>query len=217
MDKSQEVGRLINLVAELEESLRSPAPSVDIPATQSKINALRERIISLESELENLEASEPPASAAGNAFASGDPYIPLEDTNVEPAPWPYANWENYLPSTVDLFPTPTGKPPLDALITPMDNLQSSKLLLPRPLELYSLEDLRPAFPRSSHPWFNRYEDPLEPCKSWSQTLFTNIYSKPGFHFMFARVARSGPQSTDPKLHTLRSMLITRWNIRKPWI
>ena len=30
--------------------------------------------------------------------------------------------------------------------------------------------------------------------------------------MFARVARSGPQSTDPKLHTLRSMLISRWNI-----
>ena len=29
--------------------------------------------------------------------------------------------------------------------------------------------------------------------------------------MFARVARSGPQSTDPKLHTLRSMLNSRWN------
>ena len=210
VDKSQEVGRLINLVAELEDSLRSPASSVDVPATQSRIRTLRDRIISLESELEKLEASEPPASAIGDAFASGDPYIPLEDATVETAPWPYANWENYLPGTAELFPTPTGKPPLEALITPMDNPQSSKLLLPRPLELYSLEDLRPAFPRSSHPWFNRYEDPLEPCKSWSLNLFTNIYSKPGFHFMFARVARSGPQSTDPKLHTLRSMLITRW-------
>ena len=210
VDKSREVGRLINMVAELEESLRSPAPSVDVPATQSRIGALRDRIVSLESELEKLEASEPPASVAGDAFASGEPYIPLEDATVETAPWPHANWENYLPSTEGLFPAPTGKPPLDALITPMDNPQSSKLLLPRPLELYSLEDLRPAFPRSSQPWFNRYEDPLEPCKSWSQDLFTSIYSKPGFHFMFARVARSGPQSTDPKLHTLRSMLITRW-------
>ena len=212
VDKSQEVGRLINLVAELEESLRPPATSVDVPATQDKISALRDRIVSLESELEKLEASEPPASAVGDAFASRDPYIPLEDATVETAPWPHANWENYLPSTMDLFPTPTGKPPLDALFTPMDNPQSSKLLLPRPLELYSLEDLRPAFPRSSQPWFNRYEDPLEPCKSWSRELFTNIYSKPSFHFMFARVARSGPQSTDPKLHTLRSMLISRWKI-----
>ena len=210
VDKSQEVGRLINMVTELEESLRLPNPSVDVPATQEKISTLRNRIASLESELEKLEASEPPASIVGDAFASGDPYIPLEDTTVETAPWPYANWENYLPGTVDLFPAPTGKPPLGSLITPMDGPQSSKLLLPRPLELYSLEELRPAFPRSSQPWFNRYEDPLEPCKSWSQDLFTSIYSKPGFHFMFARVAHSGPQSTDPKLHTLRSMLITRW-------
>ena len=210
VDKSQEVGRLINMVAELEESLRLPAPSVDVPATQNKISSLRDRIMSLESELEKLEASEPPASVVGDAFANGDPYIPLEDATVETAPWPYANWENYLPRTVDLFPTPTGKPPLDSLFTLMDNPQSSKLLLPRPLELYSLEELRPAFPRSSQPWFNRYEDPLEPCKSWSQDLFASIYSKPGFHFMFARIARSGPQSTDPKLHTLRSMLISRW-------
>ena len=210
VDKSQEVGRLINMVAELEESLRPPAPSVDVSATQKKIGALRDRIGSLESELERLEASEPPASIVGDAFAHGDPYIPLEEATVETAPWPHANWENYLPGTEGLFPTPTGKPPLDALITPMDNPQSSKLLLPRPLELYTLGDLRQALPRSSQPWFNRYEDPLEPCKSWSQDLFTNIYSKPGFHFMFARVARSGPQSTDPKLHTLRSMLITRW-------
>ena len=210
VDKSQEVGRLINLVAELEESLRSSAPSVDVPDTQDKIKALRIRIVSLESELEKLEASEPPASVVGDAFANGDPYIPLEDESIETAPWPYANWENYLPGTADLFPAPTGKQSLDALITPMDNPQSSKLLLPRPLELYSLEELRPAFPRSSQPWFNRYEDPLEPCKSWSKDLFANIYSKPGFHFMFARVARSGPQSTDPKLHTLRSMLISRW-------
>ena len=210
VEKSREIGRLINQVAELEESLRPPAPSVDVPATQNKISALRDRVVSLESELEKLEASEPPASIVGDPFAGGDPYIPLEDAAVETAPWPYANWENYLPGTMDLFPAPTGKPPLDALITPMDSPQSSKLLLPRPLELYSLDDLRPAFPRSSQPWFNRYEDPLEPCKSWSQSLFTNIYSKPGFHFMFARVARSGPQSTDPKLHTLRSMLITRW-------
>ena len=210
VDKSQEVGRLINMVAELEESLRTPAPSVDVPATQKRISNLRGRIVSLESELEKLEASEPPASVIGDTFASGEPYIPLEETTVATAPWPHANWENYLPSTAELFPAPTGKPSLDALITPMDNPQSSKLLLPRPLELYTLEDLRQALPRSSQPWLNRYEDPLEPCKSWSQDLFTNIYSKPGFHFMFARVARSGPQSTDPKLHTLRSMLITRW-------
>ena len=210
VEKSREVGRLINKVAELEESLRNPTPSIDVAATQLKISALRSRVVSLESELEKLEATEPPASVVGDAFASGDPYIPLEDTTIETAPWPFANWENYLPGTAELFPAPTGKPPLDALITPMDNPQSSKLLLPRPLELYSLDDLRQASPRSSQPWLNRYEDPLEPCKSWSQDLFTSIYSRPGFHFMFARVARSGPQSTDPKLHTLRSMLITRW-------
>jgi len=59
-------------------------------------------------------------------------------------------------------------------------------------------------------WNNRYEDPMEPAKCWTWEEFSEIYNKPGFHFMVARVAQVGPQCKDPKLPTLRSKLAARW-------
>jgi len=59
-------------------------------------------------------------------------------------------------------------------------------------------------------WNNRYEDPMEPTKSWTWEEFSDIYNKPGFHFMITRVAQVGPQYKDPKLLTLCSKLATQW-------
>ena len=95
----------------------------------------------------------------------------------------------------------------------MDEPSDSKILLPRPLELYTESEINLAGPKSCAPWLNRHEDTLEPVKSWSLDTFRQVYSRDGFHFMIARTAQSGAQSHDPKLATLRSRLSARWGCK----
>jgi hypothetical protein len=92
----------------------------------------------------------------------------------------------------------------------MDVPAISKILLPRPLELYSTEDLKSALPKGARPWLNRYEDPVEPFKCWSPEQFSSIYSKPAFYFLVACVALCTPMFTDPKLTKLCSALSEHW-------
>ena len=87
----------------------------------------------------------------------------------------------------------------------MDEPINSKLFLPCPLEVYSAEELKEVN-KSKHVWRHYYEDPLEPAKSWSQETFSQVYSKPGFHFMIAWMAQIGQMSCDPKLPSLQSKL-----------
>jgi len=109
------------------------------------------------------------------------------------------------------FPPPVGKVPLESLLTQMDEPANLKIMLPRPLELYSVEELKRAKKdRSASDWLNRHADPVEPFKCWSTDEFTRVYNGPGFHFLFARVAQIGAQSRDAKLPALQKMLSTRW-------
>jgi hypothetical protein len=89
----------------------------------------------------------------------------------------------------------------------------SKLHLPRPLELYSVDDLKTIAPAGSNRWRNRFEDPSEPAKSWTWEAFSEVYQRPGFHFMVARVAQRGAMFRDAKLPILRSLLASRWNTK----
>jgi len=88
----------------------------------------------------------------------------------------------------------------------------SKILLPRALELYSMEELRAAHPRDARVWQNRYEDPCEPVKRWPWGTFSTFHKRNDFRFLVARVAQIGPQYQDPKLPTLRSQLAKRWGV-----
>ena len=92
----------------------------------------------------------------------------------------------------------------------MDKPINSKLFLPHPLEVYSAEELKEVN-KSKFIWCHYYEDPLEPAKSWSQETFSQVYSKPGFHFMVARMAQIGQMSCDSKLPSLQSKLSLRWS------
>lgn len=92
----------------------------------------------------------------------------------------------------------------------MDEPVNSKLFLPCPLEIYTAEELQ-SINKAPSIWYNCYKDPIEPAKSWSKEVFTQVYSKPGFHFMIARTAQIGPQSRDPKLLSLQSKLSSRWS------
>ena len=151
-----------------------------------------------------MDADAVPPSVMDDAFAAGDDFVPVAPV------WPEENFENFEERTSKLVPKITGKLPLDSLFVKMDIPSSSKVLLPRPLELYSEEEINSARTANRPPWFNRHEDPLEPAKCWSQETFARVYSKPSFHFLVARTAQVGPVSKDAKLLSLRSKLSARW-------
>jgi len=129
-----------------------------------------------------------------------------------PVPWTESNYENFYARTASAFPSVLGKFPLSELLVVMDSPIESKLLMPRALEVYMVDELKGATARGVCPWLNRYEDPIEPCKSWSVETFQRIYSRDSFCFLLARVAQRDAQWRDWKLEKLRSALSSRWRV-----
>ena len=119
--------------------------------------------------------------------------------------------DNFEEQTAPLFKAPTRKIPLADLHVEMETSPDSKILLPQPLELYTEDEINHTHPKGRAPWFNRFDDPMEPVKSWSKEVFDKVYEKPSFHFMFACVAQMGPQARNPKLATLHSKLSAHWD------
>lgn len=207
--KGLELSRLSSLVSKLERDLISPPVGDDPADIEQALLDTRAKLSSLDNEIDAMEAEAVPPSLAEGSIADGALFVPIDDAPVV-APWPESNFEDYGPRTAPLFPAPTGKIPLESLLVRMEEKSDSKILLPCPLELYSEDEINLAKPKSRAIWHNRHEDPLKAVKSWSLETFTRVYSLPGFHFMVARTAQSGPQSRDPKLSTLRSRLSARW-------
>ena len=194
------------LVNKLVADLANPPPGVSVDIISAKLAEAREKLAALDDEVDRMEADAVPPSVVDDPIAANDDFIPA------PAPsWPEENFEDYEGRTAKYVPVITGKLSLESLLVVMDVQSDSKVLLPRPLELYSEEEINSARPNGSAPWFNRHEDPLEPAKCWPLATFSRVYSKPGFHFFFARTAQIGPVSKDQKLPSLRSKLSARWN------
>jgi len=196
----------------LDHNLAEPLPGADLPALESQRRVLEARIAEQETLVDRMDGAEEPADTE----PLGAPSVAApEAPQVAPKPsyaelWPETNYQDHAVRTAPLFPVVTGKAPLASLKPVMRDQVDSKLYLPRSLELYSCEELAKLAPRGGARWNNRYEDPLEPVKSWSWSEFETIYDKPGYHFMFARVAQLGPMFKDPKLSLLRSKLAQRW-------
>jgi len=220
---TQESAKLVGLVTQFREvqaSLENPMPGMDISETRRLAQTLAKQVEDQEKMVDMLDGSENPADtdmgddplADGASFVKVPNKAPPEKIPHPTAKelWPETNYQDYATRVAPLFPAPDGKVPLDSLFVKMEELVDSKLYLPRPLELYTMEELSKVVPRGMPQWNNRYEDPMEPAKSWTWEEFSEIYSKPGYHFMLARVAQVGPQCKDPKLSTLCSKLATRW-------
>ena len=199
----------------------NPVPdtlAADYDAAQTTVHHLS----SLVDSLDKADGAPPGSPADADDTAPNAPPAPLGDTPMDsddtapiptrtPAPWMEDNYENFLGRTEPLFPAVTGKIPLEDLLVTMDDPVDSKLLLPRSLEIYTIAELRSATPSSVRPWLNRYEDPLEPLKSWSRDTFSQVYGRDGFFFLMARVAQRDAQWRDKKLEKLRSALSARWD------
>jgi len=218
-----ESGKLVALLEQfkqMEVALESPAPGFDVGQAQALSRALTAQIQEQEKVVDLLDGGANPEETdmGDDPLADGASFVDVPDDVIpEKAPrpsakelWPESNYQDYTERVSPLFPTPTGKVPLDSLFVKMEEPVDSKLYLPRPLELYTVEELAKVVPKGLPRWNNRYEDPMEPVKSWTWDEFSEVYSKPGFHFMIARVAQVGPQYKDPKLSTLRSKLAARW-------
>jgi len=196
----------------LDHDIAEPLPGANLPALESQRRILEARIAEQEKLVDKMDGAEEPAETE----PLGAPSVTApEAPPVAPKPsyaelWPETNYQDHAIRTAPLFPVVTGKAPLASLKPVMRDQVDSKLYLPRSLELYSCEELAKLAPRGGARWNNRYEDPLEPVKSWSWSEFETVYNKPGYHFMFARVAQLGPMFKDPKLSLLRSKLAQRW-------
>ena len=196
----------------LDHNITEPLPGADIPALESQRRVLETRIAEQERLVDKMDGAEEPADTepqgAPSVAAPEAPPVAHKPSHAEL--WPETNYQNHADRTAPLFPVVTGKAPLASLKPVMRDQVDSKLYLPRSLELYSCDELANLAPRGGARWNNRYEDPLEPVKSWSWAEFETVYDKPGYHFMFARVAQLGPMFKDPKLSLLRSKLAQRW-------
>ena len=228
---SDELAKAIQRLSRLEkikEDLGDRAPDT----LEADLELARQAVHNLSATVDSLEDSDtlPPASEADadevntagataaipNAPAplgATDSANPTEETPMPPrvpAPWPEDNYKGFYTRTADAFPAISKKVPLSDLLVVMEAPIDSKLLMPRELELYSTDELTNATAKGVRPWLNRFEDPVEPCKSWSVETFTRIYKKPGLHFLIARVAQRDAQWRDKKLDKLRQLLSARW-------
>ena len=207
--RALELNKLAALISKLEEDIANPPLGADPMALDAELKDVQTRYLELDAEIDFMDAEAPPPTEMDDAFAHQESFIPLEENPIKP--WVEVNYERFEERTAPLFKAPTGKIPLADLHLEMETSPDSKILLPRPLELYTEDEINHARPKGRAPWFNRFDDPNEPVKCWSRDVFDRVYEKPGFHFMIARVAQMGPQVRDPKLATLRSKLSARWD------
>ena len=208
------------LVKDKDPSTIPPNLAADHETAQNEVHRLNELV-------EVLDDSDilPPSSEAGADDTAPAPPIdapaPLGDIDPSaapvlppraPAPWSEKNYENFYDRTALSFPAVSGKFPISDLLVTMDDPIDSKILMPRSLEVYTVDELRSATAANLRPWLNRYEDPLEPCKSWSPDTFSQVYSRDCFFFFIARVAQRDAQWRDKKLDKLRAALSSRWSV-----
>ena len=221
-DLATAVRRLTALEALVKDCGSNPVPdtlAADYNTAQTAVHHLSSLVDSLDDDddappgsIADADDTAPTAPPAPLSSALPDPTVSAPPPPPRaPAPWTEGNYENFYGRTEPLFPVVTGKIPLEDLLVTMDDPVDSKILLPRSLEIYTVADLKLATPSSVRPWLNRYEDSLEPLKSWPCDTFTRVYGREGFFFLMARVAQRDAQWQDKKLEKLRSALSTRWN------
>ena len=127
--KALDLSRTATLITSLEAELLAPRPSRAPPAIESDLRSARDRYASLDAEVDLLEqATEPPATDAGDPFANQEDFVPVPD--VPTNPWPESNYEDFESRCAALITPITGKVPLSDLFVVMDEPINSKLFLP---------------------------------------------------------------------------------------
>jgi len=220
--ESEKLVKMVEEYQDMEEALENLPPGMDINMIHDMAKDLAAQVAEQERLVDMLDGAEAPdeTDMGEDPLADGASFVQVP--NETPAPektpkptmkelWPESNYQDYKTRIAPLFPTATEKMPIKDLMVKMDKPVDLKIYLPRQLKLYTVEELEKTAPKGITRWNNQYKDPLELAKSWTWEEFSEIYNKPGFHFMIARVVQLGPQFKDPKLMTLKTKLATQWN------
>lgn len=196
-----------------------PPLGTDLIALNIELSSLHSKAVTMQVTLDEMEGiTKPPLMGLEDfdMFTGNESYIPLEDAALPPesAPvWPDDNYKHFAKKAAALIPPFTSKVPLESLLMEMEQPTNLKILLPCPLEIYTTNELFVS--KNSNEvsmWHNQYADPLEPFKCWTKDVFATVYSRLGYHFLFACVTHLGPQSGDSKLPALWNKLSQRWGV-----
>ena len=148
---SNSIAKLIRLLM-TKEGLYEAAPlGSNVSQMVADIANLRGVINEKEARLADLEhVPTPDINIPKDPFVAGTPFIPVPDNEAD-APeaasraYPETNWEDYAELANTSF-TPIAKYSLEALAFRMAEPKHSKFLMPRALELYTLEEVNTALP-----------------------------------------------------------------------
>ena len=198
----------------LQRRKEDAQPGSDTTQLDKEIAVVKEGAKALDAAVAAKE-KEIQAADRADEIADNADFVPVDDS--EPIavahPWPEDNYEDFATKRNALVAKQkvTGKVAFSSLVVKQKTPSSSKTLMPRAMEFFTVKEIDAVTPKSiKSRWCNFYEDPVEPAKCWSEDEFRSYHERPGFHFMIARIAQAGAQFNDSKLTVLRAKLAERW-------
>ena len=151
------------------------------------------------------------AADGADEIADNTDFVPVDDGEPVAAtnPWPEDNYEDFATKRNSLTARQkvTGKVAFTDLVIKQKAPASSKTMMPRAMEFFTVKEIDAITPKSiKSRWCNFYKDPVELAKCWSEDEFRTYHDQPSFHFMIARITQAGAQFNDSKLSILRAKL-----------
>ena len=191
-------------------------PGSDTAQLDKEIAIIKEGARALDAAVAAKE-KEVQAADGADEIADNADFVPIEDGEPVAAtsPWPEDNYEDFATKRNALVARQqiTGKAAFLDLVVKQKAPASSKTMMPRAMEFFTVKEIDAITPKSiKSRWCNFYEDPVEPAKCWSEDKFRTYHERPGFHFMVARIAQAGAQFNNSKLSVLRAKLSDWWKV-----
>ena len=198
----------------LQRHKEDAQPGSDTAQLDKEIAIIKEGARALDAAVAAKE-KEIQAADGADEIADNADFVPVDDGEpvVMASPWPEDNYEDFATkrNTLVAKQKVTGKIAFSDLIVKQKAPASSKTMMPRAIEFFTVKEIDAVTPKSvKSRWCNFYEDPVEPAKCWSEDEFRTYHERPGFHFMIARIAQAGAQFNDSKLTVLRAKLTDWW-------
>ena len=199
---------------DLQRRREDALPGSDSAQLDREINIAKEGAKALDAAVAAKE-KEIQAADGADEIADNADFVLIDESEpvAATAPWPEDNYEDFATKRNSLVARQkvTGKVAFSDLIVKQKAPASSKTMMPRAIEFFTVEEIDAVTPKSiKSRWCNFYEDPVEPAKCWSEDEFRTYHERPGFHFMIARIAQAGAQFNDSKLSVLQAKLADRW-------
>ena len=201
---------------DLQRRKEEAQPGSDTAQLDKEIAIVKEGARALDAAVAAKE-KEVQAADGADEIANNADFVPIDDGEPVAAtsPWPEDNYKDFATKRNALVAKQqvSGKVAFSDLVVKQKAPASSKTMMPRAMEFFTVREIDAITPKSiKSRWCNFYEDPVEPAKCWSEDEFRTYHERPGFHFMIARIAQAGAQFNNSKLSVLQAKLSDRWKV-----